>query len=711
MALFPPDSSLLFPQFESYRLQSLDPSTNLAFHPLPQPGATQSRMEYNQQHLSFKEMRARISWDHLTVGEGGRGVYIDKEWAVIGFTIQASISTAALYFDDLSPVFTRLANLPRPISSTQQRSEFSSVLQLDSAHWAVSTGSGSLYILQVSALGEPFIGELIARYDLRLQGQSNEMPFILRSSHAFSLEDVRVLITRSVYPGERDFKSVQETTFELLEIGINPLMANGIDDAPSMLDIKWSLSGRDLPVYSTWHKAGWVVLAETEFQKTISGDKKLDSDEEGRKRERDARIGKLGLGASLPPEESVPSPSLSERRDEPMDVDERKDYPYLWTQNHETVNVTIPIPSSVNKGDINISFTTSSFTFFLSNTASSTLSAQLVQFLSKSSRPFWSDIDPGASNWTWDPARSIIELDLQKKDEIIRWPSVFSTMEDGDDEDGCDEVPETISESLLAEVRETFNNIRTLDADEPELAHPAMPALLREEMDFDLDDGEDFGEGDGKYAELGGRTRVGRDVLVGYIQAETGKATWNQSMGNTLSLPLSGSSTTPLSLVVKYAVDGLIMMPKDDGDEKEGAEGVTKNAWNHVSTHPALAFVISSKRDIRLIRHIVLPPLLHTAPYANLSSSLTSKKPKVSSYSASIKSVVFAFDSGSSTTGQGNLYVYYPPTSEALAHQGVLPLSGGEKGALLGVGAVQVGEEQIIVALCEEVLVVLKSIL
>lgn len=90
MALFPSTRSLIYPQFETYRLRSLDPSSDLSFSPLPQPGATQSRMEYNQQHLSFKEVRSRITWDHLSVS-GRRGVYIDKVWGVVGFVIQVRL--------------------------------------------------------------------------------------------------------------------------------------------------------------------------------------------------------------------------------------------------------------------------------------------------------------------------------------------------------------------------------------------------------------------------------------------------------------------------------------------------------------------------------------------------------------------------------------------------------------------------------------------
>ena len=83
--LFTPDRALLNPRFETYRLQSLDPSAARG-HRLPGEGATQSRVGYGKQQLGFKEVRSRISWDHLDT-RGGRGVYVDTEWKVVGFEL------------------------------------------------------------------------------------------------------------------------------------------------------------------------------------------------------------------------------------------------------------------------------------------------------------------------------------------------------------------------------------------------------------------------------------------------------------------------------------------------------------------------------------------------------------------------------------------------------------------------------------------------
>lgn len=88
--LFPPNRSLLYPQFETYRLHPLDPQEDVTAYALPGQGATQSRIGYNTHLLSFKETRARISWDHLST-QGKRGVYVDAEWNVIGFELNVSI--------------------------------------------------------------------------------------------------------------------------------------------------------------------------------------------------------------------------------------------------------------------------------------------------------------------------------------------------------------------------------------------------------------------------------------------------------------------------------------------------------------------------------------------------------------------------------------------------------------------------------------------
>lgn len=88
-ALFPTNRALLHPHFETYRLRSLDPEVDVRAYALPNNGATQSRVQGGRL-LSFKEMQGRIHWDHLAAGSGGRLVYVDEQFKVIGVVVQVS---------------------------------------------------------------------------------------------------------------------------------------------------------------------------------------------------------------------------------------------------------------------------------------------------------------------------------------------------------------------------------------------------------------------------------------------------------------------------------------------------------------------------------------------------------------------------------------------------------------------------------------------
>ncbi|WVR07223.1 hypothetical protein IAU60_004264 [Kwoniella sp. DSM 27419] len=676
--LFSPDRALLLPQFETYRLKSLDPDHDISTHKLPGSGATQSRVGFSSQHLSFKEVRARIGWDHLAVGSGGRGIYVDKDWAIMGFTIT----------QDLRPVFTRLAELPTPVSSHEQQAEFPSVLSLTPTYWAISTGSGSLYILRTSdESGAEFSASLVARYDLVAES-GDASPFLLRSAHLASSQEARLLVTRSVRPvhGERNMVAAQQTTFELLELCVDFAKTNEVDDGPiEQLQVTWRLQGGDLPVWTGWNGDGWLVLSAEEFAMRQAHVQE-ETLEQKEKREREEKVAKLGLGASLGPMAD---------RDDQMTIDEPDHaQPYNWTQDAESLSIRVPLPSGVARADLQVQLSPTGLSLALS--PDSIPSPALAAFLTKPDRSWWTSIDVTTSSWTFDPAKCMLELDLAKEDENTRWPSVFAPADD-DDEDDYAEVPETLSSATLAAVRETFNHIKTRGPDEPD-THPAMAALLREEMDFDLDDGEDYGDGqDGMYSELGGGGKVGREVLVGSVK--DGIPTWSKATTSILSMPMSGTSGN--GIIVKNAVDGLLFEP--------GVEPA-RQAWEHTSINPALAFVMSSKRDLRLVRHLTMDASLHPHEGAELSSPSSSKRNKTSE-SASKHTTVFAFDSGSSSAGQGNLYVYYPAESATGALQGVIPVSGGERGALLGVGAVRVNNRNVVVALCENELVVLKGVL
>ncbi|WWC61720.1 uncharacterized protein I303_104305 [Kwoniella dejecticola CBS 10117] len=781
MSLFPSDRSLLFPQFETYKLHPLDPENNIRSFDLPGQGATQSRVSSSSSstHLSFKEVRNRIGWDHLALDPGtGRGVYVDKEWNVIGFTVD----------DDLTPTFTQLASLPIPISasSTNQQSEFPAAFPLSPSRWAISSGSGSLYIMSTPAppessrTGKEFAGKFTAKYEL-------DTPFLLRAKHVVSEDEVKLLLTRSVRPegieGKRSVTTAQSTTFELMEISINPNKSNQVDgDSDSEeLKINWRLRGGDLPIYTSWANDGWLVLCSEEFK--VSQSPEVKGEVKGKGKESESE-----LESRTDPGSSSGTGQVNASVEE-----DKKRYPYSWTQDSDSINIKMPLPPQIKREAIKLDLTPTTLSIFInspesvSDVANAGLPSELKRFLQKSTKAFWTNINPALSTWSFDSdkPRSQIEIDLAKVDHNVRWPSVFSPAgidfeDDGDeDEDGEEEVPETLSSEFLASVRESFSHVKTRgqdgneagggDVEEPSgpFHHPTMPALLREEMDLDEEDQDAF-DGFGEFGGAGGgggsgeSSKVGKEVLVGYISTGEGgngngngkvESNWSKNTIDVLSTPFSqaqaqdndGISTT---ITIKNAVDGLSFTPPSSASHnKKGSGDISQKAWDHVSTNPALAFVLSSKRDLRLVKQHTSTTSSSTSPAASSSSGPTeqehqhehkheheqhedelphqSKQPKLSNSSANksksrsksnsnskSKTTVLAFDSGSSL-GQGNMYIYYPPQEgeKMYAKQGVLPISGGEKGALLGVDLMIVNGRNVVVSLTEKNLIIIKDVL
>ena len=468
-----------------------------------------------------------------------------------------------------------------------------------------------------------------------MSSRSEPTAFVLQAAHAVSPSDCRLLLTRSVVSVDTGKLRSQTTAFELLEVSIDCTRRNDVDGSEAEpLRVQWKSEGGDLPCWCSWNADGWIVLCAKEFSPI--------QEEE------------TAITSGVPAENGLKS---EQTEAEPMDNGTAKEWPFSWTQNAESIAVTIPLPRGTRRSDVNMAISNDIFSLSTSTSVPPTLTA----FLQSPSHSFWAELDTAESSLTYDEKKAIIELDLVKIEPNVRWPSLFFSEDDEED------VSETFSQSTLSAVSQTFDGIRTRLPDEPEGNSRAIPALLREEMDFELEDTDDFGEDpDSALGDTGGG-RVGREVLVGFIR--DGKQTWSKAPVPVLSTPLDAGS-----IVVKSAVDGLSFNPPTSNP--------SSTPWKHTATSPALAFVLSSKRHIRIVRHV-----------ADIGGN-----------------AILAFDSGSSSTVRGNLYVYYPPTSRTSARQGVVRISGVERGALLGVGCVDAGGKKVIVALCEKALVVLHGV-
>lgn len=556
--------------------------------------------------------------------------------------------------EGLKPVFTELASLPIPVSSsnkTDHEPEYPSAMELDDTHWAISTGSGSIYILRTSPITEPFSGKFTARYDL-------DTPFLLRTSHSISASESRLILSRP--SPSTGGGSKQDKTFDLMEVSINPTMENAVDDSPGKLEVNWSLQSADLPYWCKWNGDGWTVLAAELFRgSSEAGPSTTPTHGSGMPSASRGGIGAEDGTTSI----ATPEKSL---------IEEDRVWPFSWTQTADSIAMTVPFPTGTKRSDIVVTLKTGEFSLSTNPSAPVPLSP-LSDFLRRQTRSFWSDIDTDSSTFTYNPDKALLELELVKADDHSRWPSVFSPLDD-DEEEEEEEVPETLDAATLAAVRASFDNIKTRQpGEEPTGNHPAMPALLSEEMDIDhMDEEDDMPEG--PFGDKGGK--VGRDVFIGHMK--DGIPSWSKTTVTVVSTPISSPTNNDDGLIVKSAIDGLYYRPSSSGD-------ITKTPWTHTSTTPALAFVLSSKRDIRLVRHI-----------ASSSASSTT---------------VLAFDAGSTgEQAQGNVYVYYPPDSKMYAKQGVVGVSGREKGALLGVGSVSVDGKDVVLVLCEKELVVLHGV-
>lgn len=104
--------------------------------------------------------------------------------------------------------------------------------------------------------------------------------------------------------------------------------------------------------------------------------------------------------------------------------------------------------------------------------------------------------------------------------------------------------------------------------------------------------------------------------------------------------------------------------------------------FTHAKTFPALAFVLSSKRQTKYILHSPLEP-----------------------------ATVLAFSTPTTTSSQGDLFVYRDALGGTTAPSSVIKLGGGEDGELLGVKGVKTASGNVLVALCERRLVVVKDLL
>ncbi|KAG8814430.1 hypothetical protein FRC17_001130 [Serendipita sp. 399] len=269
-------------------------------------------------------------------------------------------------------------------------------------------------------------------------------------------------------------------------------------------------------------------------------------------------------------------------------------------------------------------------------------------------KELWDDVDKDSSLWTWDKegerAVGLLTLHLEKKHEGTKWPHVFAKQASSTNED---DVPETVDPSEMWKIREALEKYTSEPSSD---TRTEMPSLASGEMDPSVD------------------AEVGRRLTMSYFDIFTGEMlARNTSFEEVLALPLQHelserSGINPRSLAIKRGIDGPLF---------NGPILPSVDLWEHVSTFPALAFVLASKRDTRFVYHTG-------------------------------RSAVLALENGGAEVGP-NTYIYHDANGATRARQGVIRLgSDGRSGSLLGVCGIQSDETLILVCLRERELVLVR---
>ncbi|CAD6979307.1 unnamed protein product [Tilletia controversa] len=476
---------------------------------------------------------------------------------------------------------------------------------------------------------------------------------------------------------------------------------------------------------------------------------------------------------------SVPGPSTSRGTSRPSDGN----HPFTWYQTTDALTVSFPLPATLSSSDFDINFKAHHISLSIdlpeqlrftelgpSSSSSSDAPAHAQPRASAAlalerisggafaptdadaqGRKLWGDVDPSASFWTWERPRpshttsgaaaegneestGYLTLHLEKRHYGTRWTHLFTPRryESADDDDD-DNLRDMVSISAEPEHKRARVEAEQDVDDVPETVDPSERIAMLEGLEkytspLGGDEGPQSGQGLGSGL---GSSRSGAGGGVSSLledgfeeeDANVGRdAASTTSRTQILGLPLPSASTddrmadSAKMLIVKDEIDGLAF--SSSSASSHGAGG-----WKHVSTLPALAYVLASKQDAS---HRV---------YAHQQVHGDSERVQVLAFEGSPPTRLSGGRSGSaragSGAGAGNLFVYYsPPASDASGGKGVrhaesrvirLGAGGGvgggtASGSLVAVAKVlQRGadgaEKTLLLVLCQNELLVLPELL
>lgn len=410
-------------------------------------------------------------------------------------------------------------------------------------------------------------------------------------------------------------------TFDLAAVRIPLILEPDQDGVSHQAETLWKKLGADIPSFVDFRAGNWLVCSGSTFKEQPPPED--------------------------PPAKVQPVSSISETQ-----PTGQLPPPYSWTQTSDSLTVAFPLPSSTPKSHITVRIGPKHVSILIKDSGSSDF--PLPRYAMKE---LWDAVDQTVSTWTWDKEGErtvgLLTLHLEKRNEGTKWSHVF--IRDGTIPDEA-EVPETLDPSELWKIRETLEKYTSeIKANDEAGLGGSMPSLATGEMDPAVD------------------SEVGRRLTVSYFDALSGEdLAPNTAYQEILAFPLPGCSPSDgRSLAIKNGIDGPLF---------EGPIVPSVDIWEHVSTFPALAFVLASKRDTRFIFHVG-------------------------------RQAVLALESGGREAGP-NMYIYHDAKGKSQARQGVIRVGGdGGSGSLLGVGSFERGGNIVIVCLREKELVVIHGFL
>ena len=611
----------------------------------------------------------------------------------------------------MTPSFRVIHQLPTPIDSSSALSsnvqhEYPSAAFISPQVAVVADGNGLLYVIPIRDNND--VGsEPVGVFTL-----PSGVPFRLHHLHRAGPATVILLLSSRYYSEDLQKNKPGPVAFDIwaVKVDLFSLRSTGITESRPF-EVLWHRRGEDVPVYTTFVNKlnAHLIIGGSSYRDPKTPQKVASTYHEPT------------------PDEMAPIPRANENLDASPSDQEKKFYPYSWTQSSDSVTVAFPLPSTTPKTAFKVFFTTQTLTVHVDNnnvnndelTTPTTLPIP-IPIPHYSAKALWADINPSSSFWTWDREGEqkwgLLTLHMEKKHEGTRWMHVFNPSPrrpasttttppqldlKGSGSDVDIEVPETLDPSELWHIRESLEKYTSALRDGEDASGLGLGKGLSSLADGEMDEEVD--------ANVGRRVRLtwvrggGGGMDTNEIAAESEGAAADQvqeeddeQFVHLLSTPLPGSlgleQEDDVSLILKHDLDGTVFTLQSSSSKANHNTTWSTPQWIHTSTYSALSFVLASKQDTRFTHHLFLPSSDSNSPSGG---------------------AVLAFEGGSSRGRGGNLYIYrsVPTRKEKWAKQAVLKVDDGLGGALLGVGCIMSkGGEKMVVCLTEGELVVIQGI-